>query len=308
MRSPASPWWTRALTVLALCHLASSCEEPVELDIDIPRSRLVINSNFFPDELVTLRVSATRPIGTGKIPVIDAQVSLFEGTELAERLTFLSGKEAGEAGSYSTNRFRPRVGQKYTIHVSAAGYDPVTAVSSIPDPIAINSLSIHHLTTAQLLDETIYDYRLRIDYADPQDEINYYDLRIYQRVLPFKISAEGDTVRMNSYLKAVGTPDRLPEGASTVSVLLRDKGESGEVEVRVQSRLNSGRELLNGVVAELRTVSPEYYFYRRSLARDNSGAAGGLNEPIIIFDNVDSGLGIFAGYNSVKQDLDFTDR
>ena len=305
MRLLAFPWWMRALGVLTLFQFASSCEEPVDLGIEIPRSRLVINSNFFPDELVTLNVSATRPLGTTKIPVIDAQVSLFEGNELAERLTFTSGKEAGEAGSYRTKRFRPRVGQQYTIHVSAAGYDPVTAVSSIPDPIPINSLSIHNLTTTEVSDETVYDYRVQVDYADPETQTNYYDLRIYQSVLPFKLDARGDTIRLKSYLKSVGSPETLLSDASTMSVLLQDKGENGHVEVHLQSRLKTSSELLNGIVAELRTVSPEYYFYRRSLAFDNGAGSGGLYEPIIFFNNVDSGLGIFAGYNSVMENLDF---
>ncbi len=305
MRLFAFPWWMRTLAALSLFQMASACEEPVELDIEIPRSRLVINSNFIPDELVTLRVSASRPLGTTEIPVIDAQVSLFEGTELAERLTYEAGKQFGEAGSYRTRRFRPRVGQQYTIHVSADGYDPVTAVSSIPDPIQIVSLSVHNLTTAELGRETIYDYRLEMDYADPVDETNFYDLRVYQRVLPYQVSATGDTLVGPAYLKPVGTPTTRSFANETISILLKDKPNDRSLDLALQSRLDTDSELLNGLVAELRTVSLEYYYYQQSLAVQYPGVTGGLNEPIIIYNNVVSGLGIFAGYNSVKQNLDF---
>ncbi len=298
MRLPALPFWLRAVAVVSLLQLVFACEEPVDLDIDIPRSRLVINSNFIPNELVSLRVSATRPLGTTEIPVIDAQVALFEGTELAERLTF-------EAGSYRTSRFKPRVGQQYTIHVSADGYDPVTAVSSIPDPVEIISLSVHNLTTTESGPHTIYDYRLEVDYADPPDATNFYDLRIYQRVLPYELSATGDTLLRTPYLKPVSTPGGLVEAHSTVSILLKDKAVGQNLHLALRGRLTTNSELLNGLVAELRTVSPEYFYYQRSLAVHHPGLTGGLNEPIIIYNNVVSGLGIFAGYNSVKQNLDF---
>ncbi|MBB4078147.1 hypothetical protein GGR28_000748 [Lewinella aquimaris] len=298
-------YYLRCCTVAAGCCLTLlfACEEPVELNIDIPKSRLVINSNFYPNELVVLRISSTRPIGGVSHANIDnAEVSLFEGTELAESLEYLPDPETAGAGSYRTKVFRPKVGQQYTIHVAAEGYDPVTAVSSIPDPIAITSIAINGLTKMTVDDLTTYDYSLLIDYADPVEETNYYDLRIYQEVIGYKMSAKGDTVRQSAYLKSVGTPTRAAGQGATVSVLLRDKCQMNAIEVHLQSQLDASRELPGEIVAELRTVSPEYYFYKRSLL-GYEGTSLPLNEPVILFNNVDQGLGVFAGYNSVQQKL-----
>ncbi|MCP9235372.1 DUF4249 domain-containing protein [Lewinella sp. JB7] len=290
--------------VAALCGLAVllACEEPVELNIDIPKSRLVINSNFYPDELVSLRISASRPLGGSFTNVDHAEVTLFEGDSLAERLTFIPSPESAAAGSYRTTDFRPQVGRRYTIHVAADGYDPVTAVSSIPASIPIRSIAIRGLTQKTEGTITTYDYALIIDYADPVEEENYYDLRIYQQAIAYKVDAKGDTIRQSSYLKSVGTPSRVSRQGGTVSVLLRDKCEKDAVEVHLQSQLDTSLEIPGEIVAELRTVSPEYYHYQRSLM-GYDGVQLGLNEPVILFNNIDQGLGVFAGYNSVRQNL-----
>ncbi|WP_168797439.1 DUF4249 domain-containing protein [Neolewinella litorea] len=280
-----------------------ACEEAVDLEFDVPKSKLVLSSSFYPAEPVILRVSATRPRGNAPAQEIsDAQVSLFEGNKLAEVLTYYPGTETAAGGSYRTVHFRPEVGHEYTIHVSAPGYDPVTAISSIPEPVAINSLAVKNLTVMEEEGEFVYDYYLQIDYADPATETNYYDLRISQLVVPFKITARGDTLRLDPVPKAVSTPTQAAMEGNTVSLLLQDKQAESILEVHLQSRLNPENELLDRIVAELRTVSPEYYFYQRSLALPNDLGGTGLDEPVIYFNNVESGLGVFAGYNSVQRD------
>jgi hypothetical protein len=291
------------MAVTGLLAALTSCEEPVELDIDIPRSQLVIHSNFFPGEVVSLRVSASGVLGRPARVVQDASVSLFEGTDLVEELTFEASKNSSP-GNYVTKTFLPRVGRRYTIHVSADGFDPVTAVSRIPEPISIDSLFIRDLSFRTDGPFTIYDYRLAVDYTDPADEVNYYDLRVSQEVIPFRIDEEtGDTSFQQSYLIPVDTPQRRARDGETVSVLLRDKLGRDHIEVQLQSRLNTKEVVLGQIVAELRTVSPEYYFYRRSLRQTGNNGLPGLSEPVILFDNVSRGLGVFAGYTSVKRQL-----
>ncbi|WP_420460236.1 DUF4249 domain-containing protein [Neolewinella sp.] len=278
-----------------------SCEEPVELTIEQTKSRLVINSNFLPGEPVSLRISATRPVGGPVAAAItDAVVTLYEGDELAEELDYHTDESGGLGGHYRTKHFRPQVGQRYTVHVRAPGYDPVTAVSSIPEPVQLTGLQIVTLSSAVADNKLTYDFTLLVEYADPDHEVNYYDLRVYQRVTPYKLSDDGDTIRMSPYLKTVSTPAYEAGQAETISVLLQDRGPRGGVQVHLRSYLDPRQELLGEIVAELRTVSPEYYYFQRSLGPDLSGVSGGLQEPIILFNNVSSGLGIFAGYTSVQ--------
>ena len=282
-----------------------SCEEPVDLNIDLPKSKLVISSSFLSGQPVYLQVSATWPRGEQQsLPIRDADVRLYQGNELAEVLTYHNSKELADGGIYRTDKFVPEVGQEYTILVSAEGYDPVSAVSSIPKSVEINSLEVTNLSRMDLEDEQIYDYRLTIDYADPPNEVNYYDLRISQLVIPFNVNTHGDTLFSAPYVKAVNSPTRPPGlNDKAISLLIQDKGGQDQVQIPLQSRINPRREILGRIIAELRTVSPEYYFFRRSLVQPGDLVSDGLEEPVILYNNVDRGLGVFAGYSSVNQDI-----
>ncbi|WP_116105464.1 DUF4249 domain-containing protein [Lewinella sp. IMCC34191] len=289
--------------------LLVSCEEAVEIQFDVTRSRLVLSSSFIPDQPVVLQVTATRSRGSvAPAPITDARVSLFEGMELAEELTYFPESKGNQGGTYRTTSFKPQVGRQYTIHVAAPGYDPVSAVSSIPEPVKIKTLAVKRLSMTEVDGTAIYDYHLLVDYADPVDETNYYDLRMSQMVVPFKLNRQGDTIREQPYLKSVSTPVYETSNSEVISILLKDKQNSDIIDVHLQSRLDPHSELLGEVIAELRTVSPEYYFYHRSIARPDELPNSGLKDPVIIYNNVLSGLGVFAGYTSVRQGLNLTQR
>ena len=295
---------SRAVTLLLGAIALFSCEEEVLLDFEVSKSTLVLSSSFFPDQPVMLQVSATRPRGTGRVAEVhDATALLYEGNELAEELTYVPSTESGRPGSYRTTRFKPQVGRQYTIHVAAPGFDPVTAISSIPEPVAIQSIEVRGLSRTDLADEAIIDYHLAVDYADPVHEVNYYDLRVSQMVVPFKVNNHGDTIRSQPYRKSVSTPAHQASHGEVVSLLLQDKGSAAAVELHLQCRLDPASELLGQVVAELRTVSPEYYFYQRSISRPDELPNSGLKDPVIRFNNVSSGIGVFAGYTSVQEGI-----
>ena len=291
------------LSAAVLC----GCEEEVTLDFEMAKSTLVLSSSFFPNQPVVLQVSATRPRGSSPVQAIsDATVLLYEGSELAEELTYVPPRESEAEGTYRTKAFKPQIGHQYTIHVSAPGYDPVSAVSSIPEPVAITNLQVQNLSQTIVDGEALIDYQLLIDYEDPVNQINYYDLRIHQMVVPFKINSHGDTLRSQPYIKSVSTPLFRNAEGRIISVLLQDKGGQSVVNVQLQCRIKPSSELLGEVVAELRTVSPEYYFYQRSISRPDEIPNSGLRDPVIFFNNVSSGMGVFAGYTSVQEGLSFT--
>ena len=291
------------LSLLCVVALAfGSCEEVIESPFDIIESKLVLASTFTPHNPVAVRVTATQPV-TGEVnflEVRDATVSLFEGPEFIEVLKFEPG-ERGKPGVYRTQDFHPKVGHKYTIHALADGFTPVTADSRIPTHVSITALRIADLSVLPMIDRDVYDYRLIVDYADPADEANYYDLRISQEVIPFRVNSTGDTSFYHPILKSV-----VPGGANyniepviggQASVLLQDKdGESG-VSIHLQSIVNPSEEILGNIHAELRTVSEPYFLFQRNLQGEGT-VSGGVVEPRVnSYTNVASGYGVFAGYN-----------
>lgn len=296
MRTNGALWFRLYLGVgLGLSLLA--CEERVELNVGTVKSRLVVNSRFEAHRPVELLLSATQPIGRYQSVINDARVLIFEGQDLAEELTY---QIDDGIGVYRSVDFTPKVGHHYTLHVTAPGFDPVSAVSFIPEPVAITSLSVDRLIrTPDGSGDMMYDYLVLIDYADP-DGTNYYELRLRQQVVPFEVGERGDTIVGQPFYKSIRAADAPQEETGGVRILMEDKPEDGPLSLRLESRVDYSSEFPGTLTAELRTVSPEYYFFQLGevAARDLTTVGNLLTQPVVTFHNVDSGLGIFAGYNT----------
>lgn len=282
--------------------LLTSCEESIDLSVAGTADRLVIQSRFLAGEDVEVSVFGTQGGLQGTPTVVtDALVMLYEGDELVDQLS----ADATAPGTYRSQVAIPEPGRTYALHVSAAGYDPVTAQSSLPLPVQLTDLTLLDLTVSGQAGTVQYAYVLDVDYADPRGQVDYYDLRIYQQVVPYTITARGDTIRQPAYLKSADAPDRPAQASEALSVLVQDRPEDRPVRLHLQSTVAEDREQLMGLVVELRTVSSEYYRYQRSVGSKLSSPLDGLYEPVILYDNVASGLGIFAGYTSELRTIPF---
>ena len=290
------------ISVLALCAALSGCEEPVDLDIELPEPRLVLNSTFFPDEVVRIQLTATRTLGNETAQsreVTTAEVMLFDGNDMVESLTYVPSASTGGVGEYRTQTFRPLMGREYTLLVSAPGFPPVSAVSSIPPPVPLTTVAVAEVATVATEEVAVYDYKLHVDYADPAEEVNYYDLRVRQLAVPYTIAYNGDTIRQLPQMKGILAPALYGERSGEVSLLIQDLPPGGVIDVELRSVIDPRKELLGNLVAELRTVSREYYFFQRTVNQSLGTPGGGLAQPVVIFSNASQGLGVFAGYNSV---------
>ena len=296
-------WVINLAAVLCLGVGVSSCEEVIESPFELVESKLVIASTFAPHLPVTVQLTATQPI-TGEISfleVTDAMVSLFEGPELIETLHYEPADD-GNPGVYTTRDFHPTIGHKYTLHALADGFTPVTAESSIPTNVAITSLAVTNISVRSMLDREVYDYLLTVNYDDPVEEGNFYDLRISQEVTPFRVSILSDTFFYEPVLKSVfpanGGLNVEPIIGGQASVLLRDKENDQGVSVQLQSIIDPSEEKLGSIFAELRTVSAPYYLFQANLQPVGSVAGGVIEPRVNSYTNVTAGYGIFAGYNS----------
>ena len=292
------------LLLALLTSLVFSCEEPVQLDIQAIEPELVVSSAFFPGEHVRVRLSSTFPaIGEQVLTdITDAKVSILEGNETAEVLHYVPGRN-GAMGSYQSRDFIPKVGRSYTLYATKNGYLPFEAVSSIPQPVPISDLTVSQLTERMVGNLKIFDFFLTIGYDDPVDEANFYDLRVSQIVQPFYLNSIGDTVRLEFTSKVLAPPgtslqDNTRPGQT--SILVRDRPTSNGITVRLQSRFDPRNEIQLDLIAELRTVSENYFNYQLLRQREGQALPIGVGDPGVT--NVGgngsgSSVGVFAGYN-----------
>ncbi len=280
-----------------------ACEEPIDSPVEIIEPKLVLSSTFSPGKKVRVYLSITQPI-TGEVRLQDvrnADVRLYEGQQLLESLIYMPGLEDGP-GFYQTMSFEPQVGRKYTLHASAGNLTPVSAESYVPTSIPITALSVSELNSRDVGNLKVYDFQLTVDYNDPQDEVNYYDLRISQEIIPFRVSPSGDTTFYDAITKSVQSPGPIlsPHGRpGQASILVKDKPNGIGVSLALQSQIEPKHEKAGNLIAELRTVSEPYFQFQRNVQGEGA-VFGGINEPAVnIYTNVRQGYGLFAGYSWV---------
>lgn len=288
--------------------IGATCERTVDLDIDEPPPRLVVNSSFTLGERVEVTVTKSQSILDNSLPeyLADAIVTLYEGDRFLERLELFVDPAPRIPPYYITTSFKPEAAVTYTIRVEAVGFETVEARSFIPEPVTLSSLAVSDLQEGEGSESysRTFTYEVQIDFDDPEGEENYYHLNVFQEV--FDINPSGDTVTDSRRL------ERLPLMTNNTKIipdivigglLIKDKPAKEDLTFQVEMEIVPEFEALGQIYAELRTVSREYYLYFTTFNRQQNQSDGPFNDPIIIFNNVENGQGYFAGYNTTKDSV-----
>lgn len=291
--------------------MGATCERPVELDLDLPDPRLVIVSNFTLGEKVKVRVSTSQNI-LDESPaeyLADATVGLYQDGKLIEELVLVIEPAERIPPYYITPTFEPEPAITYTIKVEAEGFEPVVAHSFIPAPVTISDFSISEVVVGpgHTNFSKSYSYEVFLSFEDPGDEVNYYHLNFYQEVITYENTEAGDTVFLSKQLEPVDFENingsDFVESVFGGGILLEDNPFSDGLSFSFSITINPEFQLLGKVFAELRTVSKEYYFFHRSISESQSQADGPFTSPVVIFNNVENGHGVFAGYNTSQDSI-----
>lgn len=297
--------------LVTLFVLLASCEEPVDGVLDITEAKLAISSNFYPDELVRVKVSSTFGRNQTPMSISNAQVNLYSNDNLIEELAFVPAQNHVFGSYYSTTEFKPLINQRYTIRVDAPGFDQVVAVSSIPVPVPIRLFELEELTRRPKIgDDDVFNLRIKMDYDDPEGFTNYYHLWLFQQYKTFTVSAEGDTTIQNTYLSPVQFPESR-EGyyklaaQQNAGILIQDRPHDEYLTFDLRLSLDLDKELLGTLYAQFRTVSKEYYDFEHSIINSSGSSTGGsgVSPSGVIQSNVSNGFGIFAGYAVTSDSL-----
>ncbi|MEM7572592.1 MAG: DUF4249 domain-containing protein [Bacteroidota bacterium] len=304
----------RILALFGLVVLLLRCWEEIDSPIPIPDPKLVLISNFFPNELVSVELHASQSVleGGRPQPVEDAEVEILVGNQIVEQLVFVPGTPS-RLPYYTTQTFKPRVGIEYTIHAAKDGYVPITAVSAIPDPVPITFFQ-QLSSTSQLMEDgtRVYDLGIAIDYEDPATRNTYYHFRLVQEVEVWReIGNTGQYTLDFRYFKPVEFPRSGPIDWEVVlansgsGVLITDKPFEGPLSLAVSSTIDENQhERLGRLFAELRVVSREYFNFQNDIIRQTNNNPGPFDDDAPSVDNnVDNGLGVFAGYNYARDTL-----
>jgi hypothetical protein len=255
---------------------------------------------------VSRSVGAFEPtdVGDTSVTVTDATVTVSRGDEQLGRLRLDSTEQ------YSTRRFRPEPGARYTVRVSAPDLETVEATDRVPQlpPVRLASESIEEI-------DGYYNRELRLTIDDPEDTSNYYHILLRKRKF-YRDSTESGGTRIYRSEKdetfrtrdrsIIDEMERLIEESNvyrgreatftdvlfggtehTIRLLVRDNlvplapGEEGHV--RTEYLL---------LVSALSTDAYQYARTKRLFERTDENP---FAEPVRVFSNVEGGYGIVGG-------------
>lgn len=298
------------LFLLAGLCIGATCERTVDLDIDQPPARLVINSSFTPGEHVRVAVSKSQSVLDNSLPeyLANARVTLYQGDTFLEELTLFIDPAPRIPPYYVTQTFKPETATTYTIRGEALGFETVEAHSFIPEPVPFSQLQVSHLTEETSSDNYSrkFTYQVDLNFVDPPGEDNFYHLNIFQEILEISFLPNGDTVVDSRQLERVELRQdnpRIIADAMIGGLLLKNNPNENGYRFQVTTEIIPEFQALGQIFAELRTVSEEYYLYYTTFSRQQNQSDGPFNDPIVIFNNVENGHGYFAGYNTVQDSV-----
>lgn len=207
---------------------------------------------------------------------------------------------------YTTSQFNPGPGLEYTIKVSAPGYASVEGKSSIPEQVAISDLRILDLSIQKESKGELnrLNYKVNLEFADRESERNFYHLTLFQEILSFEL-ADGDTLITSRRERRLRFDPNSGNNLQVIhydgSILFEDtpfNGRQQTLSLPVEIRYQAASEIPGQLVAELRVVTEEYYLFHTSLSRQQQTPDQPYADPVILYNNIKNGHGIFAGYSS----------
>ena len=143
----------------------SSCEKVIDVKLDSSANQVVIEGNITDQQgPQTIKISQSVPYTDSNVypAVTGAEVTVTDDAGGSWIFTEV------QPGSYTFGSLKGVPGRTYTLHVNANN-TTYTAMSTMPEPVALDSLSLDILTFGG--DE---NKQVRVHYKDPENQINQY--------------------------------------------------------------------------------------------------------------------------------------
>ena len=313
--------------VIILCLVLFSCEKVVDLNIPEHTPMLVVNGILDTDSIPSIFISSSQgAFSNTSIPgcVFDATVNLYEDNVLMGEMTLDTNHVDtfmilgdnwwedinNESISYYTYDINPKAGSTYSIDVNHVDYASAYATTLIPNDIELIEFNVIDNATT---DTTTYNATLNVIFQDNFNQNNYYRMRLFlhtQGDVWYDDNDEDSQVIEKSYPLVLYSNDQslsqgIPWDGYTFSgrtALFSDNlfnGEEKEISFDIEYKL-AGIEYGDSLFLQFTSFSEDGYNYFNSieLNRDQFISPFGT-EPVPVFSNVENGIGIFAGGNSM---------
>lgn len=275
----------------------------------------------------------------------EAVVEIWQGDQLVTELPYQRYDALKGQSIYRAANAYPEAGSFYTIRVEHPDYSTLVASSQVPSPPQIISASLDVLDVRQdpslSSNKVAYGLTLRLD--DPPEN-NFYSLSLILRYEQFgAIDINGNDsllLKETDLLVSIQSDNPVVDnvfGNYRDELLFRDvsfNGQQYEMKIYGAFEVDDPRYLqlfgegaalnenaydkegnivrqagdivgLNTLNVILRNTTEEYYNYNYTRDLQASVENNPFAQPVQVFDNIEGGLGVFAGYNQVEKQVTF---
>jgi hypothetical protein len=283
--------YIRIASFLAMGFLFASCERDANIEVPVAQPQLVVGSFLSTDQdsfFVSLTLS--NPVFSGNNSqtrneiVRNATVVISDGTSSAP-LIFSNQFEQYYVAS-SVYALVP--GRIYTLNVSTPGGLKAQGTCRLVSASSVANIytGIDSIVKSDEFGYREVEYRLTVRWDDVPEEKNYYRVYAVAKQVYF-----GDTI----YTPVSGYNDVY---------LKSDEGKDGQ-SLKETLYINSSRGVFedggDGLIGyEVYVLKTDEHYYRYYKSLSNYSGDDPFSEPVLIYTNVENGLGIFCSYLPAK--------
>jgi len=292
--------------------LTSACQTVVDIELPERDSKLVLNSLFSPDSNFVFTLSQSKGIlEPGELDHLNnGRIEVYGSDGTHGEVTGTGQGSQTFAYRYKLP-FKPKANIAYTVKASAPGLASVTASDVLPLPVAIDDLdtsSLHLFDTEEK--------QIGITFTDPAHTSNFYEVKLFYMVYIPQYDTNGQVVGMTasvtelpSYISNEGLfsngvdervfTDDLFNGRSFTVTL----GFQEENYLPIIGDSNALPDYPIYLIAELRSASEDYYKFNSSFLKYQNSSGDPFAQPVQVYNNVEGGFGIVAGYSSARDTM-----
>lgn len=273
-----------------------SCEKTIHMDIKNDKRRIVVNGVVSLQNTISVNISRSVHILNNQLPeyITNARILLFKNKEIIDTMYHVSG------GNYSSHSIFPVLKAEYSIKVFADDLDFAEASDRVPSQVPIISIDTAtvmyagngggHMDGAGGSKEML---KCIIRFKDIAGEQNYYQVTLenasYNSIRQNVMFETDDPMLGNQELNYGALfDDAVFEGQTYDFTIFVDKYYEGNV------------------YFQLASVSKSYYLYFKTLGQYQQSSGNPFSEPVMVYNNITNGLGVFAACAPSRQAIRFT--
>jgi hypothetical protein len=260
----------------------------VDVDVPFKADQLTANSFCNPDSLWSVHLNLNRNI-LDEEPfreITNARVIIFDGDNATDTLINMG------YGHFRSDNKRPEPGKNYALSVIAPGYSDVHSSTFIPFPSPITGVEVYETNSNQ-------NSMLKVTLKEDGSEKNYYELFMDLENEFYNYETE-QVVFSRHRLQLISEDPAIQNDNDAYSntVVFNDllfNGKEAELTFRIPG---SGISRHGMITITLRTLSEDGYNYLRTAHLQNETSGDPFAQPINVYNNIQNGFGIFAGYSA----------